>query len=115
MHVYARTSRKRARARFAASARDYGSYARVRARIFTKINTLINLYLMRKSLKFRKDPSFRWGDISLFVTMYDLDQNFLSFSKPPKNAILNVKIRFSWDTLYLILLHRIVTTPVGEQ
>ena len=113
--MYARTSRKRARARFAASARNYGSYARVRAQIFTKINTLINLYLMKKRLKFRKDPSFRWGDISLFVTMYDLDQNFLSFSKPPKNAILNVKIRFSWDTLYLILLHRIVTTPIGEQ
>ena len=42
-----------------AHARVYGSYAPVRARIFTKINALINSYLMRKSLKFRKDPSFR--------------------------------------------------------
>ena len=115
MHAHARTGRNRARSRQIAHARVYGSCARIRARIFTKINTLITLYLIRKSLKFRKDPSFRWGDISLFVTMYDLDQNFLSFSNPPKNAILNVKIRFFWDTLYLILLHRIVTTPVGEQ
>ena len=36
---------------------------RVRARIFPKINILINSYLMRKSLMFRKDLSFRWGDI----------------------------------------------------
>ena len=93
MHVYLRRSRKRARARFAASARVYGSYARVRARIFTKINALINSYLMRKSLKFRKDPSFGWGDISLFVTMYDLDRKCSSFLKTKKNAILSDKKR----------------------
>ena len=48
---------------------------------------------MRKSLKFRKDPSFRWGDISLFVTMYDLDLKCSSFSKTQKNAILSDKKR----------------------
>ena len=46
---------------------------------------------MRKSLKFRKDPSFRWGDISLFVTMYDLDRKFLAFPETQKNAILSGK------------------------
>ena len=93
MRAHARTSRKRARARFAASARVYSSCARVRARILTKINVLINSYLIRKSLKFRKDPSFRWGDIWLFVTMYDLDLKFLSFSKTRKSAILSGKKR----------------------
>ena len=34
--------------------------------------------------KFHKDPSVRWGDISLFVTMYDLELEILSFSNPPK-------------------------------
>ena len=37
----------------------YGSYARVRARIFRK-NLVIESYLMSKSLKY-KDPSFRLG------------------------------------------------------
>ena len=46
---------------------------------------------MRKSLKFRKDPSFRWGDILLFVTMYDLDRKFLAFPETQKNAILSGK------------------------
>ena len=47
-------------------------------------NLLIASYLMTKSLKFRKDPSFRWGDVSLFVTMSDLDLKFLSFKKKQK-------------------------------
>ena len=93
MRAHARTSRKHARSWQIAHARVYGSCARVRARIFTKINTLINTYLMRKSLKFRKDPSFRWGEISLFVTMYDLDLKCSSFSKTQKNAILSDKKR----------------------
>ena len=37
MHAHARTSRNHARKFFIARARVYGSYARVRARIFTKI------------------------------------------------------------------------------
>ena len=65
--------------RFATRTRVYGSCVRVRARIFTKKNLVITSYLMSKSLKFRKDPSFRWGDISLFVTMYDFDLKILSF------------------------------------
>ena len=28
-------------------------------------------------LKFQKDPSFRWGDIQLFVTVYDLENKTL--------------------------------------
>ena len=45
----------------------YGSYARVHTRIFTKTNLVIESYLMSKSLKFYKDPSFRLGDIQLLV------------------------------------------------
>ena len=56
---------------------------------------------MKKSQKFRKDPSFRSGDISLFVTMYDLDLKSLSFSKTQKNSILSGKKR----TLKIILLN----------
>ena len=40
------------------------------ARIFTKIFLVVSNYLMNLSLKFRKDPCFRWGDIQLLVTMY---------------------------------------------
>ena len=47
---------------------------------------------MSLSFKFRKDRSFRWGDIQLFVTKYDLELKILSFSKPPKNAFLSAKI-----------------------
>ena len=39
-------------------------------RIFTKIFLVVSNYLMSLSLKFRKDPCFRWGDIQLLVTMY---------------------------------------------
>ena len=81
------------RAQIFCRARVYGSYARVRARIFTKKNLVVKSYLMNLSFKFRKDPSFRWGDILLFVTMYDLELKILSFSKPPKNAILSAKKR----------------------
>ena len=93
MHAHARTSRKRARARQNICARVYDSYAHVRARIFTKKNLVVNFYLMNLSFKFHKDPSFRWGDIPLFVTVYDLELKILSFSKTPKNAILSAKKR----------------------
>ena len=46
---------------------------------------------MSLSFKFRKDPSFLLGDIPLFVTVYDLELKILSFSTPPKNAILSAK------------------------
>ena len=90
MHAHARISHKRARSWQIAHARVYGTYARVRARIFTKINILINSYLMSKSPEFRKDTSFRWGDISLFVTMYDFDRKFLSVPETKK------KRNFKW-------------------
>ena len=47
-------------------------------------NLVVTSYLMRLSLNFRKDPSFRRGDISLFVTMYNFDIDILSFLKPQK-------------------------------
>ena len=45
MHAHARTSRNRAREFFIVRARVYASYARVRARIFTKFFLVINSYL----------------------------------------------------------------------
>ena len=71
---------KRARARQNICASVYHSYVRVRARIFTEKNFVVKSYLMNLSFKFRKDPSFRWGDIPLFVTMYDLELKILSSS-----------------------------------
>ena len=65
-------------------------------------------------LQFHYDPSFRWGDIALFVTMYDLELKILSFLQSQKNAILNVKIWYFLDTIYLILINRIGTRSVGE-
>ena len=93
MHAHTRTSRKHAHKYFVAHARVYGLYARVRAGIFTKKNLVVKSYLVNLSFKFRKDPSFRWGDIQLFVTVYDLELKIISFSKPPKNAILSAKKR----------------------
>ena len=75
--------------------RVYDSYAQVRARIFTKKNLVVKSYLMNLSFKFPKDPSFRWGDIPLFVTVYDLELKILSFLKPPKNAILSANKTWS--------------------
>ena len=54
---------------------------------------VINSYLMSLSFKFCKDLSFCWGDIPLFVTVYDLELKILSFLNPPKNAILSAKKR----------------------
>ena len=79
------------RARQKICARDYGSYEGVHARIFTKKNLVVNSYLINLSFKFRKDLSFRWGDIPLFVTVHDLELKILSFSNPSKNAILSGK------------------------
>ena len=47
---------------------------------------------MSLSFKFRKDPSFRWGDILLFVTLYDFELKILSFLKPTKKRIFIRKI-----------------------
>ena len=53
----------------------------------------VTAYPKSLSLEFLKDPSFRWGDIPLFITMYDLELKILLFSKPPKNTILSAKKR----------------------
>ena len=45
-------------------------------RIFAQI---INYYLMSLSFKFQKDLIFLWGDIALFVTLYDLEVKILDF------------------------------------
>ena len=92
---------KRACARFVAClclytpqnvhARIYSWCARVCAQIFMKRNLIVTSYLMSLNFKFRKDPSFFWGDIPLFVTLYDLKVKILSFSKTKKNAILSSK------------------------
>ena len=80
-------ARKGVRARQNAKARVYGSYACVRAQIFTKKHLVVISYLMSLSFKFCKDPTFRWGDIPLFVTMYDYEPKLLLFSKTktPRN------------------------------
>ena len=59
--------------------------------------------------KFHQDLSFRWGDIPLFVTVYDLGLKILSFSNPSKNAILSGKkrtLRFIFFKFFLIIMIR---------
>ena len=56
MHRCARISRKRARARFIASARVYNSCARIYAPIFMKFFLVVSQCLINLSFKFRKDP-----------------------------------------------------------
>ena len=61
---------------------------------------------MSLSFKFRKDPSFHWGDIPLFETVYDLEFKILSFSKPQKNKILSAKeltLRFVFFNFFFII------------
>ena len=77
MHARAHKMSKRARV--------YAPFARVHARIFTKINLVVSTYLMSLSFKFRKDPCIRWGDIQLLVTMY-ISYYTLNFSQfSPEN------------------------------
>ena len=89
----------------------------VRAHLCTDLLSflVVNYYLINLSFKFRKDPSFRWVDILLFVRVFDLELTILSFLKPQKNAILTVKLRFFFYTICIILLHRSGTRAVGEQ
>ena len=49
------------------------------AQIFKKFFLVVKYYFMSYSLKFYKDPSFRWGDIALLVTLYNLEVKMLGF------------------------------------
>ena len=78
MHAYARTTRKRARARKKRvctrknkRTRVYASCRRVCAQIILKFFVVVTNNLMSLSLKFHKDPSFCFRDNRLFVTLYD--------------------------------------------
>ena len=91
-------------------ARVYSSCAHVRARIFTKKISVITSYLLSKSIKFLKDPSFPWGDIPLFVTAYDIELKILSFSKTKKRHFVrqNLPPRIC-QTYYLIQYYALYT------
>ena len=79
-------------------ARVYAPSARILARIFMKILLVLDYYLMNISFKFHKDPNFRWGDIELLVTLYNLEvkivRDFSSWiiAKSKKNILT------FWDT-----------------
>ena len=106
MHVHAHKMSKRARAR---------------ARIFTKINLVDSNYLKSLSIKFHKDPSFRWGDIQLLVTIW-------STSKDISDVHLELIVKHSiwqqrstiWSTPYdsnsrpYGVLHRALKTSLME-
>ena len=72
----------------------------VRVRIFTKKNLVVSLYLMSLSFKFRKDPSFRLGDIPLFVTMYDLELKILSFKKKSNLGTKKLTLIFIFSNFF---------------
>ena len=80
-----------------------------------KISKIKNLRLQFSCI-FRRD---RRGILCFFCRwsfhgeICDTKLPFFYFQK--KKPILNVKIRFFWDTIYLILLHSIGTRFVGEQ
>ena len=86
------------------------SCVHVHARIFTKIFLVVSNYFMNLSLKFRKDPCFRWGDIQLLVTMYIwyytlnysqfLTKNFDFFGTP------SLKCFYIFSARYLSLKER---------
>ena len=73
-----------------------------------RIYAPINCYLINISLKFHKDLSFPWGDIALFVTLYNLDVKIfgvffiLNYSQKltkylhPRNGQPNYFIWLSW-------------------
>ena len=53
-----------------ARAHVYTSFARVCARIFTKISKVVTYYLRNLSFKFHKDRSFRCGDIGKTILTF---------------------------------------------
>ena len=63
MHKWARTSCKRARTRFIASARLNDLFARICARIIMKFKTYAHKIVIDHHIKFHDDPSFSCGDI----------------------------------------------------
>ena len=81
--THARTRGKIMRARVSSrqNARDYiyASCVCVCARIFTKNHLIIPYYLMNISLKFHKDPSFRYGDICKTITAFKSHQFSMYF------------------------------------
>ena len=79
VHICAHKSLKRARARFIASARVYDSCALICAQIFLKCLLVVYYYLLSLSFKFHKDPSYHWGDITLFVTLYNFEVKIAFF------------------------------------
>ena len=69
----------------------YASCARICARIFTKNHLMILYYLMKISLKFHNDLSFRCGDICktiLTFKNYQFSMYFIYFHifAPPKSS-----------------------------
>ena len=77
MHKCALTECKRARARFIAPARVYGSCARICAWIFMKFETLVHKIVIDHHKKFHKDQSFGCEDI--FKTKLTLFQPLILY------------------------------------
>ena len=76
----------------------------MRARIFTKNNLMVKSYLMNLNFKFRKDPSFRWGDIPLFVTMYNLEDKTIVFFQPELGSKVKPLFLKFWCNKYTLNL-----------
>ena len=93
--THTRTRGKNVRARVLsrrnARAYTYASCARIFARIFTKNYLMILYYLMKISLKFHKDLSFRCGDICKTILTFKNHQFSMYFAyfhifAPPKSS-----------------------------
>ena len=94
LHKCARTSCKRALARFIASARVYDFCARIFPRISMKFENKAHNIVIDHHIKFHKDPSFHYGDIyKTILTFWKLpfSRHFPYFDiyKPQKSSKIN--------------------------
>ena len=96
-HAWTRDVNVRARvlSRRKTRADTYASCARICARIFTKNHLMILYYLMKISLKFHKNLSFRCGDISKTILTFKNHQfsmylaYFHTFAAPKSSKMDN--------------------------
>ena len=84
----------------------------VHAYVLMKIYLLVSWCLMSLSLKLDRDPSISWGDIQLFVTLNNLENN--------KKAMFCIQIHTGgiltfWNTFFHMFLPILGTLPLIER
>ena len=73
---------------------------------------LVNYYIVSSSLKFHKDPSFRWGDIPLFVNLAHFQSVLHNFQSVLQGTLWMYRMYTNQD-IYIGLWDHIKSKPLG--